>query len=101
MKKGTGAASWLPTPDSTKRAGGWLASAAAGATGAAGSDAIRAMSVAGKRIPQSDSSVDTAQAAAFTGATSPKPAVVSVEKLNHTKSTHRSGRAFSTPPTRV
>jgi hypothetical protein len=57
------------------------------------------MSVAGKRIAHSPSSVETAQAAALTGATSPKPAVVSVEKLSHTKSTQRSGRASSTPAT--
>jgi hypothetical protein len=57
------------------------------------------MSVAGKRIPQRPSSVETAQAVALTGATSPKPAVVSVEKLSHTKSTHRSGRIPSTPET--
>ena len=59
------------------------------------------MSVAGKRIPHSDSRVAIAQAVAFTGARSPKPEVVSVEKLNQMKSTHRSGRASSTPPTSV
>ena len=47
-----------------------------------GSDAIRAMSVAGNRIPQIASSVQSVLAQRPTGARSPKPAVVSVEKLS-------------------
>jgi len=78
-----------------------LLPACARGTATSGSVAIRAMSVAGKRIPQRPSSVATAQGPGPTGDTSPKPAVVSVEKLSHRKSTQRSCRWASTPPARA
>jgi hypothetical protein len=49
------------------------------------------MKIAGNITPVTASSVQTSRAHDDTGTTSPKPAVVSVEKLSQRKSTHLPG----------